>query len=136
MNYYSICYVSNVANGLSQQEIDAVLNLTEQKNNQENVTGILLHNLGHFFQVLEGEEELIKKLFHTKISVDPRHSEITTIFDKHIVEPLFSGYDSKFNILKTPEDLQRIKAYLIKKTGKTSDKVLRVLKPFLLYEVH
>ena len=60
MNYYSICYVSNVANGLSQQEVDAVLNLTEQKNNQENVTGILLHNLGHFFQVLEGEEELIK----------------------------------------------------------------------------
>ncbi len=136
MNHYSICYVSTATHSLSQEEVDAVLNITEQKNNQQNVTGILLHNLGHFFQVLEGEEKHVKELFHTKISVDPRHFEITTIYDKHVAEPLFSGYDSKFNILKTPEDLARIKAYLIKKTGKASDKVLRVLKPFLLYEFH
>ena len=117
---HTICYISNAKPELSNREIEEVFEVTSHNNNEFDVSGILLYNMGHFFQVIEGEEEHIIDLYENKIKVDPRHEEIFEVYNKATTKPVFLEYDSKFNIVKTEEDLQKIKDYLYNVKTSTS----------------
>ncbi len=108
--------------------------LCSKNNNDLQITGILLHSMGNFFQVLEGEEESLKVLFK-KIENDARHSEIFTIYNRTTTHPAFLNYDSKFNVLKSKKDLELIKRYLDNNLNySTNDKLSRLLNPFLIFQ--
>ena len=49
---HSICYVSNSAEGLNKEQLEAILNKTYTNNSLKEISGILLHSMGHFFQVI------------------------------------------------------------------------------------
>ncbi|TDN94949.1 FAD-dependent sensor of blue light [Salegentibacter sp. 24] len=92
---YAISYVSTVNPALSESEIQEALDFSKNWNNDNNITGILLYSQGNFFQVLEGEEELLKELF-ARIKADQRHHNIITIFQKSIPSVTFDGYQTDF----------------------------------------
>ena len=131
---HTVCYISNVAPQLSNKDIDHVLTQASQKNNEASVSGILLHNLGHFFQVLEGEKDLVLDLYENKIKKDKRHLGLYEVYNKPSTTPIFMNYNAKYNLIKTEEDLKQIKSYLSSLRTTTSDKLSRLLNPFVLFQ--
>jgi len=128
---HTICYVSKGFDNLSNADIENIFEVTQQENVKNEITGILLYGFGNFFQVLEGEKKQIESLF-SKICDDPRHHSIETLIDHHIKKPIFGSYSSKFNVIKTNDELAVIKSYLeLFRITPFSNKINRLLNPFL-----
>lgn len=133
-SHHTICYVSKADPSLSQDDIALLFSHWAAVNNDSKITGILLHSLGNFFQVLEGTEKHLNQLFE-KIVTDHRHTDVFTIFNRKTDRPAFLNYDSKFNVVTTKADLQRIKLYLdANRDDSTHDKLSRLLAPFLVLD--
>ncbi len=67
-------------------------------NNTIGLTGILIYSEGNFFQVLEGEEEIVKRMFE-RIKKDSRHYNIIKMLDKEMNDNSFSEYHSSFTVI-------------------------------------
>lgn len=127
---YTICYVSKVAPNLSDKDIQDLFKFTATINNKNKISGILLHSLDNFFQVLEGDEKCLKDLYN-KIKEDPRHYELYEVYNKMTTHPVFSNYKSTFDIVKTASDLKLVLAYLNQDiANSTNRKLKRLLTPF------
>ncbi|GHA27282.1 hypothetical protein GCM10007103_05840 [Salinimicrobium marinum] len=92
---YAISYVSTANPELTKNQIQTTLDYSKNWNNNHVITGILLFSQGNFFQVLEGEENLLKELFE-RIKADKRHHNIITIFQKEVSEVKFDNYEADF----------------------------------------
>lgn len=70
-------YIST-AQGLSREEIDAILDTCARNNVEQGITGLLLYNGRNFLQLLEGEKGDLDRLMST-IEVDPRHAGVSVL---------------------------------------------------------
>ena len=130
---YTICYISHADKNLNKVEIEELFDEVTKFNNAHNIKGLLLYGLGNFFQILEGEKNLITELFHENITNDTRHKDIFVVIEKEYKEPIFSEYDSKFNTVKNSQDLKKLLSYLSENKYKsTHNKLERLMKPFLV----
>ena len=73
-----ILYVSNALGGLSEGEIEVILERSRANNREADVTGILLHRDGSFMQLIEGPQAGLERTYAT-IRGDPRHTGIVEI---------------------------------------------------------
>ena len=78
-----LIYASRAAQPLTEEGLVELLNSARTSNSSINVTGMLLHCEGSFFQVLEGSRAILEPLFE-KIAKDNRHHHVI----KLIVEPI------------------------------------------------
>lgn len=92
---YAICYVSTRTNEVSEEEIRELLQKREKENSRNEVKGLLLYSEGKFFQVLEGEKNLILSLFED-IQKDPRHKDLMQIVGREISEGSYDDYISDY----------------------------------------
>lgn len=99
---YSLVYVSSAVNVFTPQELMELLNISRENNTKAGLTGILLYKDGNFMQALEGEKDSVMALY-TKISGDPRHKGIITIYDEEITERNFPNWSMAFRDLSSPE---------------------------------
>lgn len=129
---HTICYVSKLAEGYSEEDVNQIFEATQKNNSEEHITGILLYGFGNFFQVLEGDKKQVEALFNTIIE-DPRHDNIETLIHHDIEFPIFATYSSTFNVVKTKADLISIKKYLdfFKEKTPFSNKITRLINPFV-----
>ena len=72
-----LVYTSIAAREFSKEDHTELLKKSRAANELLGVTGMLLFSEGNFFQVLEGEPEVVDALY-TKISRDPRHTMSAT----------------------------------------------------------
>jgi len=86
-----LIYSSTATHALARGEIEALLSQSREKNARLGITGMLLYIDRSFFQVLEGEEEIIDALFST-ISGDRRHTKVTTIIREAVKERAFPDW--------------------------------------------
>lgn len=93
--HYAIIYVSTASRDLDQSEIVELLDQTEVRNNRLGVHGLLIYSEGNFFEVLEGDRDLILDLYES-IKQDERHKNIITIFEQPIKDKLFDPKDGYF----------------------------------------
>lgn len=56
---YAISYVSSAIEGLPDREIDRVLYQTKTFNNENDITGLLVYSEGNFFELIEGEAQMV-----------------------------------------------------------------------------
>ncbi|MGQ7159049.1 BLUF domain-containing protein, partial [Escherichia coli] len=63
------------------------VSIANRRNMQSDVTGILLFNGSHFFQLLEGPEEQVKMIYRA-ICQDPRHEKIVALCHHKLAEIL------------------------------------------------
>lgn len=70
-----LTYISKFARSLTKREVGNIGNISQTNNSREGITGILLSCNGIFFQILEGEEDSIDRLYE-KILQDDRHNQI------------------------------------------------------------
>ena len=108
---YAISYVSTVSSSLYDEEIQEALHFSKNWNNDNSITGILLYSQGNFFQVLEGDQEKLKKLFQ-RIKDDERHYDIITIFEKEVEAQKFDEYNAGFISLDSRYDSRDFERYL------------------------
>jgi len=80
-------------------------------NSKFSITGVLLIKNGHFFQIIEGENQNIDILY-TKIAKDIRHNGIIKLLDNSIDARIFDGYNGgEFDVFKEHSDLKRLYLY-------------------------
>lgn len=105
---YAICYVSTASTALEPYEVVEILDQTEVRNNQIGIRGLLIYSEGNFFEVLEGDEKMIKELFLT-IKGDPRHKNIIIIFDKIFDKELLGKEDREGGFISQSTEFRKIK---------------------------
>lgn len=90
-----LIYTSIASSGFDETELPELLRHSRSNNGSANVTGMLLYTDGSFFQVLEGEEPSLLKLFDT-ISADARHERVVKIIHEPIARRAFADWSMGF----------------------------------------
>lgn len=130
---HAIVYVSTVTQEMESNEIKDILNNSKEWNNKNGITGLLLFSGGNFFQIIEGEKDMISELFQ-EIKSDKRHHNIIQIFGKEIHKEAYDGYDSDYVSEDSDIDPEQFQHYLnqIKVLDKNTQKAVEnILKAFL-----
>lgn len=104
-----LIYTSAAAPGIGASDLKSILQAARTKNAELSVTGMLLHTNGSFFQVLEGDESTLLKLFAT-IDSDPRHLNVTKIIHEPIAKRAFGDWKMGFSEIDASE-LQSITGF-------------------------
>jgi adenylate cyclase len=124
-----LIYISKISRHLSLEEIQQIAEISIRNNQRDNITGVLLCLQGLFFQMLEGEDEKVDKLYE-KILVDDQHTDILCLeTEYHITERKFPDWAMKTINLNENTDLiiQPIKSLL--QTVTESHRVLEKYMP-------
>lgn len=76
---YFIVYSSKANHDLSEEELHKILKHSKEYNRRNNITGLLILYNDTFFQMLEGEEEVVKATYE-RIRNDERHDTVLLLF--------------------------------------------------------
>jgi hypothetical protein len=82
---FQLAYVSTQTQPLNARELLGLLEEARVANNERGLTGILLHKERSFFQVLEGPEDEVKRVFNS-IAKDKRHDQIEVLVQSELSE--------------------------------------------------
>lgn len=99
-------YTSAAARALSTPEISELLHKAREKNQRLGLTGMLLYADASFFQVLEGEEQVVNALY-ARIQQDKRHTRVTKVISEAIPKRSFDAWTMGFSAA-TREELAGI----------------------------
>jgi len=86
-----LIYCSAATEPFDEADLHALLEKARRTNAELNVTGMLLHADGSFFQVLEGDRGVVDRLFE-RIGRDPRHDRVTIIINEPIERRSFDDW--------------------------------------------
>jgi hypothetical protein len=78
-----LVYASQTTKPLSTSELAALVALSQRNNARADLTGLLIHDAGMFFQVIEGPHANVATLFD-RILRDPRHTDVTVLEQEDI----------------------------------------------------
>lgn len=106
---FQIVYRSTATKSFSRADLIEMLKGSVQRNTRAGITGLLLYKDGDFMQALEGEEEVVIKLF-SKLSRDPRHYRVIPVIHEPIKQRNFPNSAMAFHDLDTAE-LRKLPAY-------------------------
>ncbi len=107
---YAISYISTASNSVNKDEIKELLNKSEKRNDEKEITGLLLYSEGHFFQIIEGEKQEVSQLYN-KIINDQRHSDVIKLFETEIKREAFDGYKSDMVSESSGYNISTFKTY-------------------------
>ncbi|MCK8522202.1 BLUF domain-containing protein [Aquimarina sp. D1M17] len=108
---YVISYVSTINPQVSDMNVTELMDHVKHRNTDLEITGILIYSEGNFFQVLEGEKDIIHSIFN-KIKNDTRHYNIIKILDKEIEDHSFSKYHSSFTVISNHYSHRELQLFL------------------------
>jgi hypothetical protein len=95
------CSAATKAN-VTAAELESILEVSRRNNEKIGITGILLYREGSFFQVLEGEKELVEALYE-KIGLDKRHKKVRKILVEPIEHKGFSAWTMGYPKISSKE---------------------------------
>jgi hypothetical protein len=93
---HHLIYLSAATELFDRDQLQDLLSESRRRNTQKGITGVLVYNDGSFLQAIEGEESKVRDLFQ-RISADPRHRKITTLFDEPIQTRDFGSWSMAFH---------------------------------------
>jgi len=128
-----ITYISKITNPLSNKEIESIGNISSQNNMQINITGTLVFFEKMFFQIIEGDDKEVERLFE-KIGNDPRHCDILRVkTEDEINERLFPNWYMKtINLDNNVDDMLRPIKILLQTVVESHSIVERYTQPSIL----
>ena len=86
-----VFYVSEIAEGVTDLDVQIILSVAQVNNRRLDVTGMLAQSDGHFAQLLEGRSEVIAPLL-AKITSDRRHRNVRLLLQDAIATRQFSRW--------------------------------------------
>lgn len=105
MNLFSICYISQKKNTLSDEDVKAIYEQSFLANEKRDVSGVLVEYNEHFLQYLEGPAKEVYALFE-KIKNDERHSKVEIVRYGKINQRIFSGWNMLHKNLNDEKELR------------------------------
>ncbi len=126
-------YLSQATRGISDGQIQSILESSRRNNLGIGLTGVLVHGGGMFAQILEGPEQAVLRLY-LKVVDDSRHGNSSIIHISPADEPMFKNW-SMAVIESNPLEFQhiahlrthRMKALPAKEFGDTMREFLAML---------
>lgn len=88
-------YASSATRPFSFDQLVELLAVARRNNAALGVTGMLLHDRGSFFQVLEGRAATVDALY-ARIAADARHAEIVRIIHEPVARRSFGQWSMGF----------------------------------------
>jgi hypothetical protein len=89
-------YASAATRHFTTRELTTLLRRARDNNARLDITGMLLHAEGSFFQVVEGPGDAIDRLY-ASIEADPRHEQVTLIIREPISRRMFADWSMGFH---------------------------------------
>lgn len=103
-----LLYVSRTARHMAADEVVAIHKQARDRNARRDITGLLLYGGGYFLQLLEGAASAVTDLY-TRISRDPRHTEVRILFTQSCRRRIFPNWSMGLLVLDArPLDLARL----------------------------
>ncbi len=90
-----LAYTSIAAHHMTHDELLSLLNSARTCNQRQGITGMLLYMDDCFFQVLEGEEQLVDALYE-KICLDERNHHVVKLIREPIAERSFTEWTMSY----------------------------------------
>jgi hypothetical protein len=134
-NLYHIAYVSTAKDGLRYDDISGILEIANKNNKLRGVTGVLVYCNKHFFQILEGQKELVIDLYN-EISTDARHDNIIKLQENEISDRNFASWSMAFKSynkeLRTLDNFnnEQFYSYVKTKISSNNNVSLKILADF------
>jgi len=88
---FRIIYLSTAVKEFDESEIEELLRVARRNNQQNGITGVLLYHDRNFFQVLEGEENLVLDCLES-IRTDSRHRAVYVLYRGKVEHRLFENW--------------------------------------------
>jgi class 3 adenylate cyclase len=132
-----ITYISRIAQPLSIEEIEIIKVHSSQNNRKINITGLLVYFEKLFFQVIEGDDNEVDRLY-LKIKNDPRHSDIIRLKTEYSIdERLFPEWSMKtINLDNNVDDLLRPIKILLQTVVESHSLIERYTQPTILKKLN
>ena len=131
----TIIYRSHLRDDAPLRALEDMVTAANLKNRRSDVTGILLFNGRHFFQLLEGPEEQVKEIYCC-ICNDPRHHNIVELMCDYAPARRFGKVGMELFDLQKHERNDVLQAVLNKGTSKFQltydDRALQFFRTFVL----
>jgi hypothetical protein len=99
---YYLVYVSSAASPFTPAELADLQTRCMARNTMAGITGMLLYKDGNFMQVLEGEEEAVRRVY-ARIGHDPRHRGLLTLLQGSQDERQFPDWTMGFRDLDSAD---------------------------------
>jgi class 3 adenylate cyclase len=100
-----LTYISKFADQLSDKDIEEIGRVSQKNNKRDNITGVLLCSGGFFYQIIEGDEDPVDRLYE-KILKDERHTDILCLkSEENISDRLFPDWSMQTINLDRNTDL-------------------------------
>ncbi|MDX1452191.1 MAG: BLUF domain-containing protein [Oleiphilaceae bacterium] len=97
-----LAYVSQATAPLDDVQLLEILNISRKNNEQDAITGFLMHCDGNFFQVIEGPSETINPLYD-RLLKDVRHHQVTKVMLRNIEQRIFGKWSMAFRSIAIKE---------------------------------
>ena len=128
--FHILAYFSSSLTFLKPADLDTILKVSERNNANDDITGILMHHNGLFFQILEGEKKLVEDCYN-RICLDTRHRAISLLVSEPVKSKDFLGWNMRY---VGPDEIGRYDSgtfsdikHLMKKSIPTSSMALNLL---------
>jgi len=105
-----LIYMSTSVRLFNDAELKQLLRTSQANNAVNKLTGMLLYSEGTFVQVLEGEAEVLDKIY-AEIQHDSRHKNIIKLAEGNLDERIFPFWSMGFKTLSA-DDLSVFDAYI------------------------
>ncbi len=92
---YQIMYSSQATAPMTVAELEKILADARAGNQSRNVTGALVYVDGVFFQILEGDEPVVRKLM-ANIASDSRHRSVKVCYEAQIDVRAFDSWSMAY----------------------------------------
>ena len=99
-----LIYTSAVKGSQTPGMIADILGAAGRHNHADGITGILIAGGGCFFQVLEGDHDVVEKTFN-RIRIDHRHGEALILWDEPAEDRLFPDWAMRWRELREGDPL-------------------------------
>ncbi|WP_058972716.1 diguanylate phosphodiesterase [Type-D symbiont of Plautia stali] len=130
----TILYRSHLHNHVPINMIQEMVNKANDSNQLCGVTGILLFDGLHFFQLLEGPDAAVKEIYH-RIGIDSRHHNLVTLMQDVAPARRFGNVGMELFDLREHDKADALQAILDKTTYRYSltykDRAIQFLRTFL-----
>ncbi|RZK79560.1 MAG: BLUF domain-containing protein [Pedobacter sp.] len=128
-----LIYISTASKIMVEDDLKEILNISQQNNKKNNLTGMLLYGEGSFVQLLEGDADQLDETYNT-ILTDERHKNVFKLDEGDIEARFFPDWTMGFKVI-SGQDMSEFEGYAdtasVKQwDGKGYHPVLEILKNF------
>lgn len=131
----TLIYRSRLCDAVPFRDIETMVSAANLRNEHESVTGILLFNGLHFFQLLEGPENAVKTIYQ-QICKDVRHYNVVELMCDYAPARRFGKAGMELFDLRKHDQDDVLQAVLDKGTSRYqltySDRALQFVRTFVL----